>query len=325
MELRQLKYFITIAETLNYSKAATMLFISQPSLSKQIVQLEKDLGTELFNRNRQKVELTDSGRLLYIKGKEILEQTEALASLLPHPVPEEKQERVLLNVGITDVLLEVPLYANALLETEKKMAQKYPELEINIMPTRMSMAKKDLSSRLLDLCIVLTDDLQNKNITDCSYSVFHEMPFYIVAAKDVLPLNPDKDTLRDFLSGKDIFVYENRARVHMQVYHICNELNARPNSVTTLEDPRRLIRVARGEGVSFSWNGVAEYGLQNYLGFAYVPVPSAKVYSLFIWKNVNDYIQDFSNAYWKYVSQHLSDFWCPISAKNDAEQEIPSP
>ena len=63
MELRQLKYFITSADTLNFTEAARQCFITQSTLSQQIKQLETELGVQLFERIGKRVFLTETGRL----------------------------------------------------------------------------------------------------------------------------------------------------------------------------------------------------------------------------------------------------------------------
>lgn len=75
MELRQLRYFVTLASSLNYSRAADQLCITQGTLSQQISQLEAELDTRLFDRTSRRVSLTDAGRMLLPLAQRTLDES----------------------------------------------------------------------------------------------------------------------------------------------------------------------------------------------------------------------------------------------------------
>ena len=76
MELRHLKYFVAVAEELNFARAARRVHIAQPSLSKQIKQLELELGFPLFYRTKKKVELLEAGYVLLDEAQRLLRQAD---------------------------------------------------------------------------------------------------------------------------------------------------------------------------------------------------------------------------------------------------------
>ncbi|MCD7035182.1 LysR family transcriptional regulator [Metabacillus sp. GX 13764] len=78
MELRQLRYFLTVAKHKNFTKAAGLLHVSQPALSKMIRSLEEELGEKLIERTNKITELTDAGKVVYEYAANILSLTEDL-------------------------------------------------------------------------------------------------------------------------------------------------------------------------------------------------------------------------------------------------------
>ncbi len=88
MEIYQLRYFLAVAETGNFTKAAQRSFISQPSLSQQILNLEEEFGQKLFHRLGRKAVLTDAGEML-------LDGAQRIISEVDHTIGELKSDPVL--------------------------------------------------------------------------------------------------------------------------------------------------------------------------------------------------------------------------------------
>ena len=115
MELHQLKYFIAVVETGSFSKAAKRCFVAQPSLSQQIIKLEKEIGSKLFDRLGKKVVLTESGNALLPGAKRIIKESKELKFRLTEEVPGKTST---LTVGIIPTI--APYILPAVLKSFKK-------------------------------------------------------------------------------------------------------------------------------------------------------------------------------------------------------------
>lgn len=88
MELRVLRYFLAVAREENITKAAALLHVTQPTLSRQLMQLEEDLGVKLFRRSQYRVILTEDGMLLRRRAQEIVELADKAGRELQHTETE---------------------------------------------------------------------------------------------------------------------------------------------------------------------------------------------------------------------------------------------
>ena len=123
MNIRQLEYFIVMAETQQITEAAQPLYIAQPPLSRSLQRLENELGVVLFTRTKKGIELTDTGKVLYEKGRLLLKNYKDMLNVI-----KETEEGVSGTVRIGTGYPTVPLLAGKILSLRKH----YPAVEFNI-------------------------------------------------------------------------------------------------------------------------------------------------------------------------------------------------
>lgn len=142
MELRHLRYFIAVAEELNFTRAAKRLYIAQPPLSRQIQQLEEETGIRLFERNRGKVFLTDAGRVFLGEAKEVIAQA---AHALDSARRAQEGKTGIIRVGIAWGLGDkVSLVLS-------EFAKHFPEVEIDCMDLSSGQQNDALRLRHIDI------------------------------------------------------------------------------------------------------------------------------------------------------------------------------
>ena len=147
MELRVLRYFLTIAREESISGAAAVLHISQPTLSRQIRELEEMLGTKLLIRGNRNVTLTESGMLLRKRAEEIVSLVDRTESELITP-DEILSGDICIGCGETDAMRMVA-------RTAKKIQHENPDIRFHLFSGNAEDVKERLDKGLLDFGVLI--------------------------------------------------------------------------------------------------------------------------------------------------------------------------
>ena len=157
--LQQLRILKAVATERNFTKAADLLYISQPSLSKQIKTLEKNLDTILINRERNRISLTESGNLLLQYSERILALCEESCRAL---IDLKNGDRGNLTVGASQTIGTYLMPRILAL-----FAQNYPQIDLKVQVNSTRIIAKNVIDREIDIAVVggeISDDLK-KNLT----------------------------------------------------------------------------------------------------------------------------------------------------------------
>ena len=143
MELRVLKYFLVVAREENITRAAQLLHITQPTLSRQLMQLEDELGVQLFRRSKYRVILTDDGMLLRRRAQEIVDLAEKTEREFQHQ-EEELSGEIAIGCGETNSM-------SFLSEQIAAFRRQHPLVSFSIYSATADDIKDRLEKGLLDL------------------------------------------------------------------------------------------------------------------------------------------------------------------------------
>jgi DNA-binding transcriptional LysR family regulator len=157
MELRHLRYFVAVAEELNFTRAAEKLHLAQPSLTRQIHNLEAELGVRLLDRTRNKVSLTEEGRSFLVDARRLvvlsLESVKAVQRF-------SRGESGQLNLGYL-----FKFNFDLLPATLTTFYQTCPEIAVNLFDMSPAEQLRALEARKIDLAFVgLRPPAANKNM-----------------------------------------------------------------------------------------------------------------------------------------------------------------
>jgi len=288
MELRHLLYFKTVAEQLHFRKAAAKLFISQPPLSRQIKELENELGVLLFTRKDKRVNLTDAGKYFKIEVNAIFARLEETKVIVRQIHNSESGE---LKIGYIS-----SVYQSHLADVLIAMRNVFPYIKTNLFEIPTLTQIKALEQGSLDVGI-LRGPVQSDQLK--VQTLFFD-PFVVV-----VPLTKSKhqpqQKFTDYLKNSPFIFFSKDIAPHYndKLIEICARMGFKPDIVHEANNVHSILQlVEAGLGVS-----ILPYSLKqqySYLKVSFVELENIPVST----EVVLAYKQGNKNPALKWFIQH---------------------
>ena len=241
MELRHLRYFVAVAEELHFSRAAKKLCITQQPLSRQIKDLEEELGVELFYRTKRTVRLTEVGEIFLVETRKILQQVDYALEL----VKQASQGKIgRITVGFTGSAL------NTVLPTAvRQFKQLYPQVDLTLKRMQTPEQVEALHNGQIDLGLLhppINDDglfLEN---------IYREQ--LVVALPDNHPLaNVSKPISLQQLANESFILFPRHVGsvLYDRIINLCQQTGFSPNVVQEAIPQQTILGLVAAEiGIS---------------------------------------------------------------------------
>lgn len=204
IETRLLYYFLTVAREQNITKAAKALHITQPTLSRQMTLLEKEVGVPLFRKDSRPIRLTDEGLLLQRRAEEIIELIEKTQGELQ---ARETQIEGTVSIGCGEIAA-----VRILTEMTAKFSRKYPGVVFDIYTANADQVKQRMDNGITDIGLLLEP-------ADTENYEYIRMPVkerWVVILPSQVPL-----ARKEYVTAKDLekipVIMPSRQKIHAEV------------------------------------------------------------------------------------------------------------
>lgn len=243
MDIRQLQYFISVAEHLNFTAAAKQLYVSQPSLSQQIAELEKQIGARLFIRDRHSVTLTAAGKVFLKEAKTLIVKSSDAIRMAREA-----------NAGITGNL-KIGILGHAERRILPKLIanfhQKYPQINLHFECFNLSGLDEALQYSYVDLGFTLLESAAPPTI---SYKkVFTDSLCLVVPHSHELANEALVNYSTIPLIARETIIFEQQpvaSRGYENLLRICYNRGFSPNVLQVPNLPAVLLSIECGLGIS---------------------------------------------------------------------------
>jgi DNA-binding transcriptional LysR family regulator len=242
MELRHLRYFVAAAEELNMTRAAALLRVSQPPLSRQIRDLEEEVGTALFDRSRKNLTLTPAGEYFLREAKKILSQAQ-LATAIAKATATGK-------AGQITIAFLSPLGGMFLPEAIRAFRRKFPLVDTELVELTPRNQLDGLLDHRVDLAFVARVEVESAS--DFSFETIMDVELRLALAPDHR-LAKLRSVPVTALEQEPLITIKKSAApaTHELFLRVCRSAGFEPNIVRQSDHPQSILDlVAAGIGIA---------------------------------------------------------------------------
>ncbi|GAA0591252.1 LysR family transcriptional regulator [Virgibacillus siamensis] len=219
MDIRQIEYFAEVARQLNFTRAASILHISQPSLSKTMKNLEDELGVTLFYRGTKQLALTDAGQAFLVNAKNVLDAFENLTTELNDVIDLKRGE---IKIGIPPIIGAV--FFSKLISRYKEA---YPSINILLTEVGTNKIKTGVSEGELDIGLICNLPVPQENFETIKLL---KDPLMLIVHKDD-PLARKKTIDFSDIRKEPFILYRHDFSLHDKIVQECDKHGFSPNIV----------------------------------------------------------------------------------------------
>lgn len=244
MTLTKIKYFLEVARSLNFTKAAELLFIAQPNLSKHIAQMEEEIGVQLFVRTKRSVELTEAGQLLF-------NQLDGIPQQIENSFEQARALGQEVNGRISIGILEAQDMNKALLDKLQNFGDRFPHMEIILERNGFSRLRKGLANGYYDAIITLGFDIED--LPEFESRIILKQDEGAIAINRKNPLSKKKNlSLKDLKDENFVIISpEESPKGYQRFFEECSSFGFAPRVVRQLSSLESLILcVETGLGIA---------------------------------------------------------------------------
>ncbi len=306
IEIRHLRYFVTLGEELHFTRAAKRLRIAQPALSTQLRQLETRLGTRLVDRTNRRVALTEAGIRFYGRAKAILADVDGVEREMA-----DFADAVRGSVTLGSLPLLGELCFPDIISGYERL---FPSVEVNLLEERNEQVIEELQDGRIDLALIDTRPLEKVSTSNLTITNLFTAPTVVMMSNDHPLAAQEKVSLSELRHERFVWFSQGSSARYDIFVENCRAVGFEPTIAVKCSQASLLrVLVSNGFGVCISPQWVAA------LTGPSIVTPELTGYTRRFYIGLAWHNQRYSRAV-SSLADHIKEYWSKLPPGLQAAQ-----